>query len=357
MSDLIVLSAGRRQRKRLQADSGPTMQDVADTAGVSIATVSRCLNSPGAVGPVTRAKVEAAIARLGYEQDLGARSLALGRSRSVGAVIPTLGNAIFAAGIQALQRRLAEAGYTLLLASSEYDGAQELEQVRVLLARGIDAMFLIGQDHDPEVFERLARRGVPYVLGWTSGGEPHPCVGFDNAASAARIAAYLVEIGHRRIAMIAGLSAFNDRARQRLEGVRAALHAKGLELPPGRVLERAYTIEDGREAMRAIIAQDPRPTAVICGNDVLAFGALFEAQRSGLVVPRDVSITGFDDLPLAAQLTPPLTTIHVPAELMGRRAADYVLRRLEGLPTADRGELPVNLIVRGSTAPPLGERP
>lgn len=331
------------------------MQDVADAAGVSIATVSRCLNAPGTVGSATRAKVEAAIARLGYEQDLGARSLALGRSHSVGAVIPTLDNAIFAAGIQALQRRLAASGFTLLLASSEYDPAQELEQVRTLLARGTDALFLIGQDHDPEVFARLARRGVPYVLGWTSSTGPHPCVGFDNAAAAAGVAAYLIEIGHRRIAMIAGIGTGNDRARERLKGVRAALHAKGLVLPPAYMLERPYTIEDGREAMRALMARDPRPTAVICGNDVLAFGALFEAQALGLAVPREVSITGFDDLPLAAQLTPALTTIHVPAETLGQRAADYLLRRLKGLPAADQGRLPVNLIVRDSTAPPVPE--
>ena len=329
------------------------MEDVAAAAGVSIATVSRCLNAPGTVGPATRAKVEAAIARLGYEQDLGARSLALGRSFSVGAVVPTIDNAIFAAGIQALQRRLAATGYTLLLASSEYDPAQELEQVRALLARGVDALFLIGQDHDPQVFERLARRAGPYVLAWTSGAEPHPSVGFDNAGSAAGVAAYLIEIGHRLIAMIAGLTTGNDRARQRLQGVRSALSARGLTLPPTLVLERPYTIEDGREAMRVLMAQRPQPTAVVCGNDVLAFGALFEAQAAGLSVPKDVSITGFDDLPLAAQLTPPLTTIHVPAEAIGRRAADYLLRQLNGLPAADQGDLPVNLIVRGSTAPPL----
>lgn len=345
-------------RKRLHDATGrrPTLADVARLAGVSTATISRCLNTPAAVSPATRAKVLATIEALGFELDATARALASGRTMTVGAVVPTLDNAIFASGIQGLQARLAADGYTLLLASSEYDPAQEIAQVRALLQRGADGLMLIGQDHPDEVFERLAQRGVPYVLTWTL-SLAHPSVGFDNAALAGEVAAYLWSIGHRRIAMIAGRTAGNDRARDRLAGVRAVIRARGGTLPGSHVLERDYAIDEGREAMRALLSLDPRPSAVTCGNDVLAFGALFEAQAQGLAVPADISITGFDDLPLAAALTPALTTVAVPAAAMGRRAAEYLLRRLAGATAAARTELPTSLILRGSTGPPLQHAP
>lgn len=345
-NDSAVAETGR---KRFQAQ--PTLADVAAAAGVSTATVSRCLNAPASVRAATRARVEDAVRRLGYEADATARALASRRSLTIGAIVPTLDNAIFAAGIEGLQRALTAEGYTLLIASHEYDLDQELAQARTLLSRGIDGLFLIGKDHHPELRARAAARGAPTVLGWTL-SETEPSIGFDNARAAAALADYLWSIGHRRFGMIAAPTAENDRARERLEGVRAALARRGVTLDPACVVERAYGLEEGREGLRALMAREPRPTAIVCGNDVLAFGAMFEAQAMGLSVPDDVSIAGFDDLPLAAQLGPGLTTVGVPASLIGARAAEHLIRRISGQTVATATEVPTRLIVRGSTAPP-----
>jgi len=305
----------------------------------------------GSVRAPTRERVEAAVQRLGYEADATARALASRRSHTIGAIVPTLDDAIFAAGIEGLQRALAGEGYTLLIASHEYDLDQELAQARTLLGRGIDGLFLIGKDHHPELRARTRARGAPTVLGWTLSAD-EPSIGFDNARAAASLADYLWSIGHRRIGMIAGPTAENDRARERLEGVRAALARRGVALDPRAVVERAYGLEEGREGMRALMALEDRPTAVACGKDVLAFGALFEAASLGLDVPGDVSIAGFDDLPLAAQIGPGLTTVGVPASLIGARAAEHLIRRIAGETVATATEVPTRLIVRGSTAPP-----
>ncbi|OGK84666.1 MAG: LacI family transcriptional regulator [Candidatus Rokubacteria bacterium GWC2_70_16] len=343
----------RRNRLRRRRGVSPTVDDVASRAGVSTATVSRCLNTPAAVRPALRHRVDSAIAALGYVPHGAARALASQQSYTIGAVIPTLNNAIFASGIQALQRRLDEAKYTLLLASSDYDPARELREVQILVARGVDGIMLVGRAHKPELYACLRDKDVPYVNTWTYSSETeHPCVGFDNLEAGRRLASYLLDMGHRDIAMIAGITDGNDRATERLAGVREALAARGLSLPPQRLLERPYDIAEGRGAFRLLMAKEPRPTAVICGNDVLAFGALFECRSLGVEVPNQLSITGFDDLELASQVEPPLTTMHVPSEEMGRRAAEHLLARLAGKPVAPATRLEVSLIVRGTTAPP-----
>ena len=143
----------------------------------------------------------------------------------------------------------------------------------------------------------------------------------------------------------------NDRAAARLAGVRDALAAAGIGLPAQRVVERRYGIAAARDGLQRLLQASPAPTAVVCGNDVLAFGALLEAQRLGIEVPRQLSIVGFDDLDLASQLQPALTTVHVPAEDMWRQAADRVLALLRGEPQPAATEVEVSLVVRGSTGP------
>lgn len=343
----------KRRRRRASDGQRPTIRDVAAAAGVSIATVSRALNMPDTVTPSLRDDVAAAVRSTGYVRHGAARALVSRRSFTVGAIVPTLDNAIFARGINALQRRLQEGGYVLLVASSEYDPAREVAELRALIERGADGVMLIGTAHDPALFELARQAGLPLVLAWTSdGGAGLPCVGFDNARAAGRLADYLVDLGHRRFAMIAGIAVGNDRAAARVAGVREALRRRGLTLPAERVLERPYSVADGRVALRALMAQPEPPTAVLCGNDVLAFGALFEAQAQGIAVPGRVSITGFDDLDLATHVVPGLTTIRVPSDEMGARSADYLLARLAGRPVPDVTELEPALVVRGSSGPP-----
>ncbi len=329
------------------------LDDVARVAGVSLATASRALSTPHLLKPATLTKVRDAARLLGYMPHGAARALASRRTHTIGAVIPTLDNAIFASATQALQRELGEHGYQLLLASHEYDPARETAVTRALLERGVDGLVLVGTDHSPELYQLLIGSGSPYVLTWSlDDSGHHHCVGFNNREAAARVAQYLYELGHRAFAMISGLTGHNDRARDRITGVREALRARGIELPAQRVVETAFSVNSGREALRAVLKLDPRPTAVICGNDVLAQGVLIEAAAQGIAVPGKLSITGFDDMELVAQTPPGLTTVSIPTAEIGRRTARHILARLNGEETEKRTELAVELIVRGSTGAP-----
>lgn len=331
----------------------PTIGDVARRARVSTATVSRVVNAADAVRPELRARVEAAIAALGYMPHAGARTLKSRRTGTIGAVFPTVDNAIFAKAIDALQRRLAQAGHQLLIATNDYSPAVEESQALNLLNCGADALLLCGIGQRPSLLARLAARNVPvvHVMSW-----PAPagmaCVGFDNARAMHQVVRYLLDLGHRRIAMLAGMTHDNDRATARVAGVRAALEAAGLALPPERLAERRYGLAAAREGLQRLMQARPAPTAIVCGNDVLAFGAMLEAQRMGLSVPGDLSIVGFDDLELASHLQPALSTVHVPAEAMWRRAADRVLAELRGEAAPHETPIEVSLVVRGSTGPP-----
>jgi LacI family transcriptional regulator len=335
------------------APSQPRLADVAGAAGVSTATVSRALNQPGTVTQQLRERVMAAVDALGYVPHGPARALASRRSYTVGAVVPTIDNAIFARNIQALQARLFDSGLTLLLASSDYDYERERREVQSLVEHGIDGLVLVGETHDHSVYRMLEKKRIPYVNTWIYHDETtHPCVGFDNVQAAHRIGSYLLDIGHRRIAMVAGIRQGNDRAAERVKGIASAMEERGIGFAPDHLVEHEYEIAEGRRAASRLLASSNRPTAIACGNDVLAFGVLFECRERGVDVPGDVSITGFDDLDLAANIDPPLTTIRVPAAEMGARSAEYLLARLDDSPTPEKTELQAALVVRGTTAPP-----
>lgn len=331
------------------------LRDVAKRAGVSTATVSRALTSPEKVSVEALRRVREAVREFGYLPHGAARALRSRRTRTIGAVIPTLDNAIFANATHALQKTLEESGYNLLVACHEFDLKAETEITQSLIERGVDGVVLVGLDHEPALFELLGSFHVPYVLTWAiDPNGRHPCVGFRNREAAARVAGYLLDMGHRRIAMIAGETGSNDRARERVTGVREALQARGLELDAARLLEAPYTFDAGRQAMRTLAHLDPAPTAIICGNDVLAIGAINEARSLGLQVPAQVSITGFDDLQISSLIIPALTTVRVPTRELGQQAALHLLSLIAGAAVNPLRELAVELIVRDSTAPPAG---
>lgn len=328
----------------------PTVDDVARAAGVSTATVSRVLNRPQSVREALRRKVEAAVSRLGYVPHAGARALMLRRSGTVGAIFPTVDNAIFAKAIDALQRRLAESGFQLLIATSDYDPDIEARQAVNLVTRGVDALALCGSAQSPELLQFLRQRGLPCVHMMSLDGPADIlCVGFDNAGAMAQAARHLVDLGHRRIAVLAGVTRSNDRAAARVEGARRALKEAGLA--PVKIVEKPYAIADARAGFRELMELRNPPTAVLCGNDVLAFGALFEAQAQGVAVPQDVSIIGFDDLELARHVRPALTTIRLPAEQMWQLAADRLIASLKGEAVPLRSEVEVALVLRESSGP------
>ncbi len=329
----------------------PTLQDVARVAGVSTATVSRCLNQPDKVRPDVRARINAAIATLGYVPHGAARALASRRTQTVGAVVPTIDNAIFSEAIQYLQRGLSQEKYTLLLAQSNYSQQEELREVQALLARGIDGLVLVGADHHPAVFEAIDQQQIPYVNLWSyNPASTYSCIGLDNISAGRRLAQHLTELGHRQLGCISAILDNNDRARQRLQGVRAHLATQQLSLAAERVLQVRYSGEQARQAMHTLIRQHPEITAVICSNDILALGALSAARELALEVPGDLSVTGFDKLEMLAVLHPALTTMNSPSRRMGMRAADYLLRQIKaGTRQVERLELATELIVGGTT--------
>lgn len=330
----------------------PTIDDVARMAGVSTATVSRVLNRPESVSEALRKKVGVAVARLGYVPHAGARALMLRRSGTVGAVFPTVDNAIFAAAINALQRRLAQSDIQLLISTSGYDQVSEMRQAINLVTRGADALVLCGLCQHPDLLRFMQQRSLPcvHVMVYEPDGK-HITVGFDNSAAIAQATQYLIDLGHRHIAMLAGVTQSNDRALQRVEGVRRAMHAAGLDFPPERLVERAYALADARQGLRELMAHQPAPTAVICGNDVLAFGAMLEAASMGLRVPQDLSIVGFDDLEMARHLQPALSTVQVPTEAMWSTAADRLIAAIRGEPVQRSTKIDVGLVVRQSSGP------
>ncbi len=329
----------------------PTLEDVAKRAGVSTATVSRCLNSPEKVVEETRDRVLSVVRDLGYAPNFSARALAARKTQTIGAVIPTMENAIFAQGLQAFQERLGQAGFMLLVASSSYDPDIEEEQIRALVARGADGLLLIGHHRDPNVYKFLETQNVPALLAWTYQTD-RPSIGFDNHAAMQALTERALQLGHKRIGVITAPLASNDRARDRVSGIRAALKAAGHPENPLPIIETDYGISNGAAAFDRLMTADLSPTLVICGNDVLAAGALRRAQERGLSVPNDISITGFDGIELANLVTPRLTTVHVPHRTMGEAAAETLIAISQGAWTGESLCLPTEIRFGETLAPP-----
>lgn len=329
------------------------IRTVARLSGVSTATVSRALNNPATVSEELRLRIQSVVEETGYVPHGLARALSSNRTRTIGAIIPTIDNAMFARGIESLQKYLSSRGYMLLLATNGYDIDVELEQARNLVSRGVDGLILRGDSHHQALRDLLTSRDIPFInVGIYNPGQPHATIGVDNEAAAHRAMTHLIEIGHRRIGVVSALMRNNDRASARMHGFRRALAEHGLTLPAEWHVEVRYTLDDAREAARQIITSGSVPTAIACGNDVLAYGVMLEAERRNLRVPSDLSVVGFDDLEWSRHLRPSLTTLHVPTDLTWRGAGEYVLARLEGHRVPNHYEVDYSLVVRESTAPP-----
>lgn len=328
-------------------------KDVAQLAGVSTATVSRVLNNSQQVDPATRKRVLEAASKLRYVPHGAARTLRSHRSKMVGAIVPSFDYALYARTTSALQQRLDERGYSLVLAEHHYELAAETRIAAQLVEHGVDAFMLVGLDHEQALFTQLEDYGRPYVLTW--GVDPlqrHPCIGFDNRAATYASTTHLLELGHRRIGLLSAPVEGNDRARARGEGVRAALAERGLRLDPRHVAYEPISLATAESGMQRLLDAPDRPTAVVATNDVFAVGAMMACRRAGLRIPQDISITGVDNTDLGATQTPALTSVATPIVDIGRAAADHLVARLEGDDWMAHRQYPVELVCRGSTAPP-----
>ncbi len=335
------------------------LADVAKLAGCAPATISRAINNPEKVSSEKRFRIERAMLELGYVRNHAARALRSQRSHMVGVLIPTLDYALYARLVGAANARFSKAGISTLIATFDFDLDAELKEARLLLERGAEALILVGNQHRPQLYGLLDQFEVPFVKTYAFDPEGScPTVGFDNSSAAARIARHLAHLGHRKICVISGITRDNDRTTMRLEGIRVELQAHGITLRDSMIVERPYSISDGRKACRLLLSRDiPPPTAIICGNDVLALGALIECTARGMEVPGDISVAGFDNLEFAMHSNPPLTTINVPAEEMGVNAAGYILGELNGDEVALHTSVEVQLILRNSSAPPKNHDP
>lgn len=332
------------------AATQPKLDDVARLAGFSPATVSRFLNAPEKLSPKARAAIGQAIEALNYVPNFGGRALASNQTTIVGAIVPSLSNAMFANGLQAVERTLAAAGRTLLVATSDYSPEQELRHIRSLLSHGASALLLIGTVRDPRTQSLLDGHRIPHVIAWAfDRSDAQVFVGFDNRAAAQSAAERVLSYGHRNIGIIAGICATNDRARDRKQGFCDAIEAhKAAQLTHCR--EAKYALEEGRLAFQALYAQAPETTAILCGNDVLAAGAMIAACEQGLRVPEQISIVGFDDIGLARVTSPPLTTVRVPQDQMGKLAAEALIKIQKGDEAVQSVELNTEFVLRGTLA-------
>ncbi|KAB7893255.1 LacI family DNA-binding transcriptional regulator [Rouxiella badensis] len=325
-----------------------SLEDVAKLSGVSTATVSRVLNGSTTVRQSRREAVERACEELGYVINRAARTLASRRSMTIGAVVPTLATETFSRTLAAFQHQIHKSGYTLLLANSEFDPDIEFREVNKLVEYGIDALLLVGHTHHQRLWERIEQHKIPCIQTFSIDTQ-HPSIGYDSVKAAQRVTEHLLSLGHKKFGMIAGTPPTNDRVYDRLRGIREVLNNAGLSLPESNLIECAFSINDARKGLFTLLDGPEPPTAVICGNDMLAFGAMRAASERYMRIPNDISIAGFNDYEYAEHLEHPLTTMRVELDQIGLDAAEYLLATLNGETVKQQWVLEPELIVRSST--------
>ncbi len=330
-------------------DYGPykraNLRDVARHANVSVATVSRVLNKSDRVSKATRERVQSAIEALGFVPSAAARTLNSGRSRTIGALVPTLTHSIFARYLDALEEELSNQGYALIVAVT--DGVPELEESKAfgLLDMGVEGLVISGNRHTSGFDALVERFRVPVLI--TSFFEPsarYPTIGYDNRAIAANAVNFLRALGHKTLSVIHGPPDVNDRISARIDAARAA--AGGLSM---NFLPTTMDVAGGANAVRELIASGQRPSALLCLSDVQALGALFELQRQGISVPDEISVMGFDNLEWSAVSEPGITSIELPAVEMGQKAAASLIDWLKTGQRASSMALDATIIERAST--------
>jgi LacI family transcriptional regulator len=335
--------------------SRPTSADVAALAGVSRTTVSFVLNDRPdvAISPSTRGRVIDAARRLGYHPHASARQLAGGKSHTLGLVLRqtpehVAGDALLAETLRGLAEAARAVDYRVIVeplapGNGSYD--------ELLRSRQTDGVVISGPRVDDPALPRLVADGFPIVLQGSLAGLDSPSVDVDNVAGARLATEHLIELGHRMIGYITNAPLAYTAAAERLVGYRAAHRSAGLPLDDRLVVEAEFDASSGHRAMATLLASGP-VSAVFIASDVVALGAFAALHEAGLRCPDDVSVVGFDDIPLAAYFDPPLTTVRIPAHDLGLAAGSALLDRIAGRPVPARTLLPTELVVRSSTAPP-----
>ncbi|WP_084539888.1 substrate-binding domain-containing protein [Azorhizobium doebereinerae] len=330
-----------------------TIRTVAERAGCSIATVSRVLNGTARASADVEARVRAAVAALDFRPSEIGRSLKTLRTRTLGVVIPSLTNPVFAGSVAGMEAEARGRGHTLLLTASDYDAAREQDLVATLVAQSVAGLVLTVADPDANpTLDLLDGQGIPYVLVYNEPQRPgRAAVTVDNAAASRALTGAFLAAGHRRILFIAGRFSTSDRSRLRHQGYLAAMAAAGLAAEP--VLELDYLADTAahRSALAGLLGGPERPTGIICSNDLLALSVVAAVREMGLAVPGDISVAGFDGIAIGRLVSPPLATVDQPTRRMGARAVERLFDLMGGDAARTVELLPFELRPGGTLSP------
>ncbi len=330
-----------------------TILDVAKLAGVSTATVSRVINSPEAVRDQTRKKVLVAMRTCSYKYNALARGFATKQSNTIGLIIPTIRNPVFADSTKGVQDSADKRKVQVILGNSYYQYDQEAKLINTLREKQVDGLIITTTNVKGDVLKTLLDEDFPFVLLFsTIKGGPMSAVGVDNYRGGYGATEHLVTLGHRRIGMIAGSFAITDRSYHRWHGYRMCLRDHDITYDKQLLVQTDYSLESGRDAVKKLLALKEQPTAVFCSNDYTALGAMKGARELGLKLPGDLSIVGFDDMQTASYVIPALTTIRQPAYEIGEIATEMLFQRMETPLKPVQRMLESSLIIRESTTAP-----
>lgn len=315
------------RRGKIQSRTAPTsvatIRDVASRAGVSVATVSRALNGIGPIRSETATRVKSAVRALAYVPHAAARSLSIRRTHTLGVLLPELHGEFFSEVIRGIDVAARQRGYHILVSGSHSD-AREMSAMLQALRGRVDGVIVMSPDLALGPISRALAPDTPVAI-LNSAATGRRTIRIDNYNGARAVTEHLLSLGHRRIAFITG-PARNADAAERRRGYREALASqKATQIE----IDGDFTEDSGHRAAQAILARAQRPTAILAANDAMAIGALRALREAHLRIPEDMALAGFDDIPTARYLTPPLTTVHVPTAEMGSRAVDYLVNALE----------------------------
>lgn len=339
--------------------SKPDIVDVAKAAGVSISTVSRSFNHPDLLKPATRKKIDRAVQKLGYIRNRAAQVMHGRRTGTIGLAVPTIDNAIFAELIQSFSEALDQLGFTMLIVSHGFDLDREYAMLRKLLEHRVDGLAVIGLEHSEATYQLIEQQAIPSVAIWNYETDARlSCVGVQNSEAGRLAARHLLDLGHRDIALIFPDPNGNDRARDRLQGASDTFQQDQIAIPDDWRLEAPYNIADAKQASLTLLSGPQRPTAILCGNDIIAQGVLYAALQLDLHVPDDLSVMGVGDFKGSGEIEPSLSTIRIPARRIGTLAAEQIIKTVTGETegtTATNCEL--RLVQRASTSSPRSTTP
>lgn len=328
--------------------------EIAKQAAVSPATVSRAFNRPALVQAKTLARIMAVAKQHGFRPNRLGSSLRSGNTRTLGLVLPTLSNPVFADCFEGAEMRARESGYSVMMTVTHYDPALETAAVQRLIDHQLDGVILtVANPRQSVVLKALKTRGVSYVLAYNE-SVAHPCSAVDNHAAACDMVEHLAQLGHRRIAFISGPLSMSDRAATRLAGSRNRARALGLPAIKHHVMPSHTQVDT--QILGQMLGSTSRPSALFCSNDLLATAVIVGLRQLGYSVPEDISVAGFDGIRYGTVMSPSLTTIEAAGYEIGKTACHLLLEQIEQQQLRSQ-QVPHTLITGASAAPYSATQP